>query len=71
MEQHQRFLVAHLLRVLLDHVVGVTVRQEQVDESVVVVIEQLQAPAAQQTRRLRDAVERRDIGEGFVPLVLV
>ena len=70
-EQHQRFFVVHLLRVVLDHVVGVAVGQEQIDQAVVVVIEELQAPAAQQPGGLRHAVRRRDVGEELVAVVLV
>ena len=47
------------------------VGEEQIDEAVVVVVEELEAPAAQQARRLRDAVKRRDIRERLVALVLV
>ena len=47
------------------------VGEEQIDGAVVVVIEELQPPAAQQARRLRDAVDVRDVAEGLVLVVLV
>jgi hypothetical protein len=47
------------------------VREEQVDMAVVVVVEELQAPAAQEPRGLRHAVRRGDIGEGLVPVVVI
>ena len=70
-EKQQRLLVFHLLRVLLDHVVGVTVRQNQVDRAVVVVIEEFEAPPAEQPRRLRDAVGVRGVAEILLLAVLV
>ena len=58
-------------RVALDHVVGMAVGQDQIDGAVVVVIEELQSPAAEQARRLGDAVGVRDVAEGLVLLVAV
>src|SRR3954462_15984139 len=45
--------------------------QKQIDETVIVVVEELQAPAAQKARRLRYAIRRRDIRKEFVPIVSV
>ena len=70
-KEEQRLLVADLLRVLVDHVVGMAVRQEEIDDSVVVVIEELQPPATQQTRGLGHAVGARDVGEELVPVVSI
>ena len=70
-EEQQRLLVLHHLAVLADHVVGVTVGEEQIDVPVVVVVEELQAPAAEKPRRLRDAVGRGDVREELAAVVLV
>src|SRR5262245_27760023 len=48
-----------------------TVREKQIDQTVVVVVEELQAPAAQEARRLRHTIRRRDIRKEFVPLVSI
>ena len=71
LEHQQRLLVFHLLAVLLDHVVGVAVGEEQIHVAVVVEVEELQAPARQQARRLRDAVRGGDVGEELVAVVAV
>src|SRR6266545_2982836 len=68
-ELQQRLFVFHLRRLYLDHVVGVAVGKDQVWVAVVVVIEELQSPAAQQPRRL--AYFARPVGEGQVFLVAV
>src|SRR5262245_5261857 len=69
LEHQQRLFVFHLRRLYLDHVVGVAVGQDQVGVAVVVVIEELQSPAAQQSRRL--GYFARLIDEGQVFLVVV
>src|SRR5271168_348829 len=57
MEKQHRFLVMDLLRVVIDHVVRVAVGKDEINRSIVVVVEKLQAPAAEQARGLGDAVE--------------
>ena len=47
------------------------VGEKQIDVAVVVVVEELQPPAAQQPGRLRDAVGVRDVGERFAAVVPV
>ena len=56
MEEQQRLLVTHLERIVVDHVVRMAVGENQIDLSVVVVIEELQPPAAEQARGLRDSL---------------
>ncbi len=70
-EQEQRLLVGHLRRVVLDHVVRVPVGEHQVEVAVVVVVEELQAPPAEQPRGLRDAVGVGHVLERLVAAVLV
>src|SRR5260370_39197281 len=45
-KQEQRLLVLHLQRVIFDHVIGMAVGEEQIDEAVIIVIEKFQSPAA-------------------------
>ena len=50
---------------------GWPLARNEIDEAVVVVVEELQSPAAQQPRRLRDAVRIGDVGEELVAVVPV
>ena len=70
-KEQQRLLVFDLLRVVVDHVVGVAVGQEQIERSVVIVVEEAQSPAAQEARCLRHLVLEGDVAEGLVLAVLV
>ncbi len=66
MKQQQRLLIANLLRVVINHVVGMAVGEDEIDGAIVVVVEKLQSPAAQQASGLRYAVKMRGIAEAFV-----
>ena len=70
-EEEQRLLVFHLRRPHPDHIVWVTVGQQQVDVPVVVEVEELQAPAAEETRGVGDAVLVGDVGEDLAVAVPV
>jgi len=71
MEQQQRLFVFHLHGVGVDHVVGMAVGEEEVDEAVVIVVEIFQAPAAQQARGARDAIGLGHVAKRFVFIVFV
>ena len=70
-EEEQRLAILHLRRVTLDHVVGMAVGEKQIDGAVVVVVEELQPPSAQDPRGSRDVVLIRDVGKELLPLIVV
>src|ERR1700683_5109061 len=61
MKQEKRFLIVHLRGILIDHVIRVAVSENQIDGAVIIVIEVLQSPAAQESCSLRDALPMRDV----------
>ena len=71
MKQEQRFFVFHLHGVVVDHVIGMAVRENEIDQTVVVIVEIFEAPTAQQPCRLRDIIRLRHIAKGLVFIVLV
>src|SRR5712692_1893814 len=71
MEEQQRLLVFHLLGIVLNHVVRVAIGKNQVEHPVVVIVEKLQAPSAEQAGGLRYAVLVGYVSEALVMVVLV
>src|SRR5262249_57035090 len=51
--------------------VGMTVAQKQVEFTVVVVVDELQAPTTHEARRRADAVRVGNVGEDFVLVVVI
>src|SRR5215467_15654118 len=70
-KQKQRLFVLYLARVDLDHIIRMPVGQEKIDVAVVVVIKELQAPAAQQPRGVRNSVHVGYVRKGLVLVVVV
>src|SRR6185369_3026364 len=71
MEKQQRLAIFHMHGVAVDHVVGVPVGEEQVDQTVIVVVEVLHAPATQQLGSAGHPVLLRNVTKRLVFVVLV
>src|SRR5204863_7280523 len=69
LEQYQWLPVFYLRDLHLDHVIRMPVGQDQVRIAVVVIVEKLQAPAAQQSRGRPDFT--RLVSEGQILFVVI
>src|ERR1043166_7219473 len=69
LKEQQRFLVLNFQRLDLDHVVRMSVRENQIRIAVVVEVEEAQPPAAEQTRRWSNLA--RLVDECQVLLILI
>src|SRR5260370_37782056 len=70
-EQKQWLFVFHLYRVTIDHVVRVAIGQKKIDRAIIVVIEILQPPAAQQSCSASHAMRLSGIAKSFIFIVFV
>src|SRR5689334_23567581 len=71
MEQQKGLSISDGLRSLADHVIRMTIRENKIEVAIVIVIEELQAPSAQETRGLRDRLGLRYIGECPISEIVV
>ena len=71
MKEHERLLILHLTVQTLDEIVGIAVRQKQVEIPIIVIVEKLKSPSAHQPCRHSDSGTTCLIVKCFVVIVLV
>jgi len=71
MKQQQPFAVADIVVNFLDQIVGMTIHDHQIEVSVVVIVEEFQAPSAHQFSSIGDSRRRSDVVKSFVVPILI
>src|SRR6266566_3266020 len=71
MEQKQWLFVFHLHRIVINHVIRMATGQQEINRAVVVVIEILQPPSAQQSCSARHAMRLSGVAKSLISVVFV
>src|SRR5438067_4698159 len=70
-KQQHRLKVLHIFHSLLNHRIGIAIADDEIEITVIVIIEKLQSPAAEQPRRVRNVRSGSNIVEGRIVAIAI